>query len=272
MALATKSTDIDDLVQPGIAGFAEALCEQADPLFIGHLRRDLRGRQARLKRLLGWFDIDIPVGRLRVVHDGQMVHLVTNDAAHFDALADASFGWEPSHRPSEDVARVVRLVLNGRLLGTEVAYLGELSAFQQAVLRVTARIPRGEVRPYGWVARRAGSAGAVRATGTALGHNPVPFVVPCHRVVRSDWRLGQYSAGGTVVKSEVLRWEGVDVERLERLGASGVRFHGSRKTKTFCLPACRFAVALATDDIILLRDEAEADAARLHPCRSCLPV
>jgi O-6-methylguanine DNA methyltransferase len=270
--LATNSTDIDDLVDLGMAGLPEALREQADPLFIGQLRMDLRGRQARLKRLLGWFDIDVPVGRLRVVHDGQLVHLVTNDPAHFDALADARLGWEPSPGPSEDVARVVNMVLGGRLRGTEVAYLGDLPAFQQAVLRATASIPRGEVRPYGWVARRAGSAGAVRAAGTALGHNPVPFVVPCHRVVRSDWQLGQYSAGGTAVKSEVLRWEGVDVERLARLGASGARFHGSRKTKTFCLPACHVALSLPPDEVVLLRDEAEARAARLRPCRSCLPV
>ena len=57
-------------------------------------------------------------------------------------------------------------------------------------------IPRGEVRPYGWIAAEIGRPKAVRAVGTALGHNPVPLIVPCHRVVRSDGMIGQYSLGG----------------------------------------------------------------------------
>ena len=57
-------------------------------------------------------------------------------------------------------------------------------------------IPRGEVRPYGWIAAEIGKPRAVRAVGTALGHNPVPLIVPCHRVVRSDGMIGQYSMGG----------------------------------------------------------------------------
>ena len=50
--------------------------------------------------------------------------------------------------------------------------------------------------------------GAVRAVGTALGHNPVPFLIPCHRVVRSDGSLGEYSGGGPAVKERVLALEG----------------------------------------------------------------
>jgi len=67
--------------------------------------------------------------------------------------------------------------------------------FGQKVLQSTARIPYGEVRTYGQVAESAGSARAVRAAGNGLGSNPMPVVVPCHRVVRTGGGLGGYTGG-----------------------------------------------------------------------------
>ena len=68
--------------------------------------------------------------------------------------------------------------------------------------RKALEIPRGEVRPYGWIAAEIGRPKAVRAVGTALGHNPVPLIVPCHRVVRSDGMIGQYSLGGPAQQAD----------------------------------------------------------------------
>ena len=68
-------------------------------------------------------------------------------------------------------------------------------------------IPRGEVRPYAWAAREAGSPKASRAVGSVTANNPVPLVVPCHRVVRNDGRTGQY-AFGVREKVGVLEGEG----------------------------------------------------------------
>ncbi len=68
-------------------------------------------------------------------------------------------------------------------------------AFGRRVLQATARIPYGEVATYGEVASRAGSPGGARATGNALGANPVPIIVPCHRVVRAGGALGGYTGG-----------------------------------------------------------------------------
>jgi O-6-methylguanine DNA methyltransferase len=64
----------------------------------------------------------------------------------------------------------------------------------RALNNVSLEIPPGEVRPYSWIAREIGRPGAVRATGSALAKNPVPLLIPCHRVVRSDGRIGKYSA------------------------------------------------------------------------------
>jgi methylated-DNA-[protein]-cysteine S-methyltransferase len=72
---------------------------------------------------------------------------------------------------------------------------GLVGDFGRRVLGQTARIPYGEVATYGDVAREIGSPGAARATGNALGSNPMPIVVPCHRVVASGGRMGGYTGG-----------------------------------------------------------------------------
>jgi methylated-DNA-[protein]-cysteine S-methyltransferase len=79
-------------------------------------------------------------------------------------------------------------------------------AFRRAVLRATAEIPYGATASYGEVATGAGSPRAVRAAGTALATNPIPILVPCHRVLRADGALGQYR-GGAAAKAQLLDLE-----------------------------------------------------------------
>jgi len=81
------------------------------------------------------------------------------------------------------------------------------TVFQQAVWRVLQIIPFGETRSYAWVARQIGKPKATRAVGGACGANPVPIVVPCHRVVASDGSLGGFS-GGLALKRRLLALEG----------------------------------------------------------------
>jgi len=84
--------------------------------------------------------------------------------------------------------------------GYQVAFddgldLSPATAFQRQVWQLTRLIPYGETRSYSWVAERLGKAGVVRAVGQALGQNPLPIFVPCHRVVAKDGKLGGYSSG-----------------------------------------------------------------------------
>ena len=79
--------------------------------------------------------------------------------------------------------------------------------FRRRVLRQTARIPYGKTLSYKQVAAKAGNERAVRAAGSALGSNPIPIVVPCHRVLRTGGALGGYG-GGLEVKEQLLRLEG----------------------------------------------------------------
>lgn len=87
-----------------------------------------------------------------------------------------------------------------------------LTDFQRTVLHAVMRVPRGEVITYGALARVIGRPKAARAVGRALGSNPIPIVIPCHRVLASDGSLGGYSGrGGVRTKANLLRLEGVSL-------------------------------------------------------------
>ena len=81
--------------------------------------------------------------------------------------------------------------------------------FREAVLRACRRIPYGKTASYADLARAVGKPRAARAVGTAMAHNPVPLVIPCHRVVRSDGSLGGFSTPrGVKEKKRLLLLEG----------------------------------------------------------------
>ena len=82
-----------------------------------------------------------------------------------------------------------------------------VSGFRRAVMVATMCIPAGETRSYGWLARKVGRPRAARAVGRVMATNPLPIVVPCHRVVASDGSLHGYG-GGLDVKAALLRLEG----------------------------------------------------------------
>jgi len=95
--------------------------------------------------------------------------------------------------------------------------LRSVTEFERAVLLKALEIPRGEVRTYGWIAAAIGRPGAVRAVGSALRKNPVPVLIPCHRVVRSDGHLGEYALGGSDAKRTILASEGIDPLAIQQL-------------------------------------------------------
>jgi methylated-DNA-[protein]-cysteine S-methyltransferase len=85
--------------------------------------------------------------------------------------------------------------------------LSAVRPFQRAVLTAISKIPFGQTRTYGWVAREIGQPRAARAVGQALHTNPIPIIIPCHRVVASDGGLGGYG-GGLPMKIKLLQLEG----------------------------------------------------------------
>jgi len=146
-----------------------------------------------------------------------------------------------------------------------------LTEFERDVLMKALEIPRGQVRPYGWIAREIGHPHAVRAVGTALANNPIPYFIPCHRVIRSDWVIGNYSGGGPEAKRDILTLEGVRLNRLQELARHGLRYEGVRSTKVYCYPTCHHAKRALERNIVWLHDAAEASAKGFRPCKVCRP-
>jgi O-6-methylguanine DNA methyltransferase len=220
--------------------------------------------------------IDSPIGPLRVAWNGRGVSAVDGDAddRSFEQRFLARTG-RIARRVDALPARLQRAV-GRRLAGDRRARI-ELdlrgsTEFEQAVWLKALEIPRGEVRPYGWIAAEIGRPTAVRAVGTALGHNPVPLIVPCHRVVRTDGTIGQYSLGGPGNKRTILSAEGLDPTAMEAAARGGERLSGSTTTRIVCWPTCRHARRVQDRYRVSFRSLREARERGYRPCKICRPV
>ena len=219
---------------------------------------------------------DSPIGPLVVAWNGLGVSAVeaADDDATFEKHHVARTG-RPVHRaerlPDRLGAAIARRLGGDRHVRIDLDLRGHTD-FERDVWHKALEIPRGEVRPYGWVAAEIGRPKAVRAVGTALGHNPVPLIVPCHRVVRTDGTIGQYSLGGPENKRTILEAEGLDLPEMERLAASGVRFIGSDTTKIFCLPTCRHARRVTDRHRLEFHSMADGQARGYRACLVCRPA
>jgi methylated-DNA-[protein]-cysteine S-methyltransferase len=219
--------------------------------------------------------VQSPAGDLFVAFNDDGISAVMPAAVFDDDPAKfAAHHRNETGRPlvagSRPPAGLVAALRRGR--ATSLHYdLSGLTSFERAVLTKTLEIPSGEVRPYGWVAREIGRPRAVRAVGSALGRNPVPVLIPCHRVVRSDGQIGNYGLG-VPMKRALLSAEGVDIERLERLADAGVRYIGSDTTGVFCVPSCASARRIRPAHEVHFRSSAAAFAEGYRPCTHCTPA
>lgn len=217
-----------------------------------------------------------PLGSLIVAWNGNGVSTVeaADDDASFETAHLARTG-RPARavdQVPERLARAIARRLDGDRRATIDLDLRGRTDFERDVWMKTLEIPRGEVRPYGWVAAEIGRPRAVRAVGTALGHNPVPLIVPCHRVVRSDGSIGQYSLGGAANKRTILTDEGLDPDALEATARSGIRYVGSDTTHVVCLPTCHAARRISPTHRVPFRSLGQAATAGYRPCRRCRPT
>jgi methylated-DNA-[protein]-cysteine S-methyltransferase len=109
----------------------------------------------------------------------------------------------------DEARRELDLYFDGKLTEFDLPLDWQLTAgFRRKAQHAIARIPYGQTRSYTEIARSAGNERAVRAAGTACGSNPLPIVVPCHRVLRSGGALGGYG-GGLPMKEALLKLEGI---------------------------------------------------------------
>jgi O-6-methylguanine DNA methyltransferase len=143
--------------------------------------------------------LESPLGRLFVAWNGIGISAVMRPASpeEFERHFRERFG-----RPARAAERVPADVMDR-------FDLRSVTEFERAVLLKAREIPAGQVRTYGWLAAAIGAPRAARAVGSALRKNPVPVLIPCHRVVRSDGQLGEYALGGPEAKRAILRAEGL---------------------------------------------------------------
>ena len=224
----------------------------------------------------GYTQFQTPVGPLYVAYNLRGISAVTlseddtaferNFQERFDRQARRVAALPPA------LARPVEAAIRGERHAGLTFDLSSVSEFERKVLLKALEIPRGEVRPYAWIAREIGHPKAVRAVGTALAKNPIPLFIPCHRVVRSDGHLGRYSLGSDAMKGKLLAYEGLDPVEVETLAARGIRYVGSDTTHIYCFPTCHHAQRITSRHRIAFTSTDEAARAGYRPCSACRPA
>jgi methylated-DNA-[protein]-cysteine S-methyltransferase len=161
---------------------------------------------------------DTPIGRCGIAWDGDVIEgtmlpeqrVADTRRRMLDRFDGASEGAPPPAIRDAMDRMVASLRGEADDLVDVPLDLDTLPPFRRKVLEVVRTIPAGETLSYGDVAVAVGSPGAARAVGQALGRNPFPIVIPCHRVLAAGGRIGGFTAaGGVSVKAKMLTAEGV---------------------------------------------------------------
>ncbi|MCY4545331.1 MAG: methylated-DNA--[protein]-cysteine S-methyltransferase [Gemmatimonadetes bacterium] len=168
-------------------------------------------------------------------------------------------------------AEAVRRAIRGEKIAQPPVTLEGLTEFEQTVLEHLARIPSGEVRPYAWLAREVGRPKAIRAVGTVMARNPVPFLMPCHRLVPSTGGVGNYYYGPEM-KWNLLEREGIPREDLANWKQRGIRYVGSKTTGIYCYPTCRDARRIKREHRLEFSSTEDATNGGCRPCKNCRPL
>ncbi len=148
--------------------------------------------------------LDGPLGRLLLAGADDGLHLIGFPSGRKARTPEP--GWIEDSRPLGEAVRQLRAYLAGELREFNLSLKPQGTAFQLGVWRRLREIPYGETITYGELARRIGNPKASRAVGLANGANPLPIVVPCHRVIGSNGKLTGFG-GGLPIKEKLLAIE-----------------------------------------------------------------
>lgn len=165
---------------------------------------------------------DTPLCRIGLAGDGQglrTVQLLTGEGKRGDwePLPE----WEENPEFFREAEEQIRQYVAGERRVFSLPLRPEGTAFQKRVWQALGEIPYGETRNYGQIAAEIGRPGAFRAVGAANGKNPLPLVIPCHRVIGSNGKLTGF-AHGLAVKEKLLRLEGGAAGELFSLGGEAI--------------------------------------------------
>jgi methylated-DNA-[protein]-cysteine S-methyltransferase len=148
--------------------------------------------------------IESPVGKLLLATEAQGLRLVSFESSK--RATSVQPDWKENKAPFAEVIRQLRAYFDGELREFDLPLAPEGTAFQLRVWNSLRTIPYGETISYGQLAQRIGNPKAVRAVGLANGCNPIPIIIPCHRVIGSDGSLTGFG-GGLPNKKKLLALE-----------------------------------------------------------------
>jgi methylated-DNA-[protein]-cysteine S-methyltransferase len=154
--------------------------------------------------MTSYTQIDSPIGPLLLAGDDtglRQIEFMNSKRAH-----PPDQEWQQDPRPLKEAIRQLRAYFAGKLESFDIPLAPEGTPFQQTVWRRLCDIPYGETISYGELARRIGNPNASRAVGLANGSNPIPIIIPCHRVIGSNGKLTGYG-GGLPIKEKLLALE-----------------------------------------------------------------
>jgi methylated-DNA-[protein]-cysteine S-methyltransferase len=260
-----------------IEGACEGLRRAAPSPDEARLRRDLVCRLADLRRRIVSYRIfGSPLGNILIAKSEDGVTLVeylghgrTLAASRLGAVADVE-----AVEGGDDVDRYQRELiefLEGRR--TRLDWPLDLTLargdFDRSVLTAAARIPYGAVTSYARIASEIGKPAAARAVAQALRSNPLPLVVPCHRVVGSSGLLVGYAGNKLGMKRQILAVEGVPTAK-ERV-ARETMYVRYKDEPEYCVPTCGSLGRRSLAELTLFGTRQCAEAIGLGPCTTCRP-
>jgi methylated-DNA-[protein]-cysteine S-methyltransferase len=218
--------------------------------------------------------IDSPVGPLFIAdgsHGILAIHFMDTKGPEPLEMMRGKFDVVEDQAAADRIGDEIRRFVAGdhAALKHEVDLSLVESDFRRRALTRLLRVPLGSVVTYQGLARALGTPDAQRAVGSAMGSNPVPIYVPCHRVIKSDLSIGNYG-GGVERKLKLLRAEGFAVGKDLRVPAHAVMGH--QRTHIYCRPQCPAAKRADTGRMYIFADSAQARGAGLRACKICHPA
>ncbi len=247
---------LDDMISTAHRGIARAM-------------RNIRRPEARVGITPS------PLGKLLIAESDRglaTIHfLFVSDAERSLAMLRKRFDLVENQASTERIGAEIKRYFDGdaSVMSRRVDLSVVESEFQRRALTALQKVPAGSVITYQGLAAAVGKPDSQRAIGNTMASNPIPILVPCHRVVKSDGSIGNYG-GGVDNKIKLLRAEGFKVGRDLKLPDEAVLGHS--QTHIFCRPDCVAAKRANPSRMLIFADAGCASHAGLRPCKVCRPA
>jgi O-6-methylguanine DNA methyltransferase len=218
--------------------------------------------------------VDSPVGRLFIA-DGPrgilVIHFMDGKGIEPLEVMRGKYDIVKDQAAADRIGDEIRRFVDGdhAALTHQVDFALVESDFKRRALMKLCKVPLGSVTTYQALASAIGAPDGQRAVGNAMGSNPIPIYVPCHRVIKSDLSIGNYG-GGVDRKLKLLRAEGFAVGKDLRVPTRAVMGH--QGTHIYCRPQCSAAKRVTSGKFYIYADSERARGAGLRACKLCHPA